>query len=48
MWDLLQIVKQVLDAGATIRVIDFPFLDLTALKVAVSSCCSWRWLSESA
>jgi DNA invertase Pin-like site-specific DNA recombinase len=25
----LQIVKQVLDAGATIRVLDFPSLDLT-------------------
>jgi DNA invertase Pin-like site-specific DNA recombinase len=29
MWDGLQIVKQVLDAGATIRVLDFPSLDLT-------------------
>ena len=28
MWDGLQIVKQVLDAGATIRVLDFPSLDL--------------------
>jgi DNA invertase Pin-like site-specific DNA recombinase len=28
-WDGLQIVKQVLDAGATIRVLDFPSLDLT-------------------
>ena len=29
MWDGLQIVKQVLDAGATIRVLDFPSPDLT-------------------
>jgi DNA invertase Pin-like site-specific DNA recombinase len=29
MWDGLQIVKQVLDAGATIRVLDFPSLDPT-------------------
>ena len=29
MWDGLQIVKDVLDAGATIRVLDFPGLDLT-------------------
>jgi DNA invertase Pin-like site-specific DNA recombinase len=29
MWDGLQIVRQVLDAGATIRVLDFPSLDLT-------------------
>jgi DNA invertase Pin-like site-specific DNA recombinase len=29
MWDGLQIVKQVLDAGATIKVLDFPSLDLT-------------------
>ena len=29
MWDGLQIVKQVLDAGATIQVLDFPSLDLT-------------------
>jgi hypothetical protein len=29
MWDGLQIVKQVLDAGATVRVPDFPSLDLT-------------------
>jgi hypothetical protein len=29
MWDELQIVRQVLDAGATIRVLDFPSLDLT-------------------
>ena len=29
MWDGLQIVKEVLDAGATIRVLDFPSLDLT-------------------
>ena len=28
MWDGLQIVKEVLDAGATIRVLDFPSLDL--------------------
>jgi DNA invertase Pin-like site-specific DNA recombinase len=28
MWDGLQIVKRVLDAGATIRVLDFPSLDL--------------------
>jgi DNA invertase Pin-like site-specific DNA recombinase len=28
MWDGLHIVKQVLDAGATIRVLDFPSLDL--------------------
>jgi hypothetical protein len=25
MWDGLHIVKQVLDAGATIKVLDFPF-----------------------
>ena len=29
MWDSLHIVKQVLDAGATIKVLDFPSLDLT-------------------
>lgn len=29
MWDGLHIVKQVLDAGATIKVLDFPSLDLT-------------------
>jgi DNA invertase Pin-like site-specific DNA recombinase len=29
MWDGLHIVKNVLDAGATIRVLDFPSLDLT-------------------
>jgi DNA invertase Pin-like site-specific DNA recombinase len=29
MWDGLQIVKAVLDAGATVRVLDFPSLDLT-------------------
>jgi DNA invertase Pin-like site-specific DNA recombinase len=29
MWDGLHIVKAVLDAGATIRVLDFPSLDLT-------------------
>src|SRR5215216_856411 len=29
MWDGLHIVKDVLDAGATIRVLDFPSLDLT-------------------
>ena len=29
MWDGLQIVKQVLDAGATTRVLDFPSLDLS-------------------
>jgi DNA invertase Pin-like site-specific DNA recombinase len=29
MWDGLHIVKVVLDAGATIRVLDFPSLDLT-------------------
>lgn len=29
MWDGLQIVKFVLDVGATIRVLDFPSLDLT-------------------
>jgi DNA invertase Pin-like site-specific DNA recombinase len=29
MWDGLHIVRQVLDAGATIRVLDFPSLDLT-------------------
>jgi DNA invertase Pin-like site-specific DNA recombinase len=29
MWDGLHIVKEVLDAGATIRVLDFPSLDLT-------------------
>ena len=28
MWDGLHIVKHVLDAGATIRVLDFPSLDL--------------------
>jgi DNA invertase Pin-like site-specific DNA recombinase len=28
MWDGLHIVRQVLDAGATIRVLDFPSLDL--------------------
>ena len=28
MWDGLQIVKEILDAGATIRVLDFPSLDL--------------------
>jgi DNA invertase Pin-like site-specific DNA recombinase len=28
MWDGLRIVKQVLDAGATIKVLDFPSLDL--------------------
>jgi DNA invertase Pin-like site-specific DNA recombinase len=28
MWDGLQIVKEVIDAGATIRVLDFPSLDL--------------------
>jgi DNA invertase Pin-like site-specific DNA recombinase len=28
MWDGLQIVKRVLDAGATIKVLDFPSLDL--------------------
>jgi hypothetical protein len=27
---VMRIVKQVLDAGATIRVLDFPSLDLTA------------------
>jgi DNA invertase Pin-like site-specific DNA recombinase len=29
MWDGLQIVKQVLDSGPTIRVLDIPSLDLT-------------------
>jgi DNA invertase Pin-like site-specific DNA recombinase len=29
MWDGLQIVKQLLDADATIRVLDFPSLDLS-------------------
>ena len=29
MWDGLHIVKQVLDAGATVKVLDFPSLDLT-------------------
>jgi len=29
MWHGLHIVKQVLDAGATIKVLDFPSLDLT-------------------
>lgn len=29
MWDGLHIVKHVLDAGATLRVLDFPSLDLT-------------------
>jgi DNA invertase Pin-like site-specific DNA recombinase len=29
MWDGLQIVKEVLEAGATIRVLDFPSLDLS-------------------
>ena len=29
LWDGLRIVKRVLDAGATIRVLDFPSLDLT-------------------
>lgn len=29
MWDGLQIVKEVIDAGATIRVLDFPSLDLS-------------------
>lgn len=29
MWDGLQIVKQVIEAGATIRILDFPSLDLT-------------------
>jgi DNA invertase Pin-like site-specific DNA recombinase len=29
MWDGLHIVKHVLDAGATIKVLDFPSLDLT-------------------
>src|SRR5205823_14423679 len=29
MWDGLHIVKQVLDAGATVRVLDFPSLDLS-------------------
>jgi DNA invertase Pin-like site-specific DNA recombinase len=29
MWEGLQIVKHVLDAGATIKVLDFPSLDLT-------------------
>jgi DNA invertase Pin-like site-specific DNA recombinase len=28
MWDGLQIVKEVIDAGASIRVLDFPSLDL--------------------
>jgi DNA invertase Pin-like site-specific DNA recombinase len=28
MWDGLHIVKQVIDAGATIKVLDFPSLDL--------------------
>jgi hypothetical protein len=32
MWDGLHIVKQVLDAGATIKVLDFPSLDLTILE----------------
>ena len=46
MWDGLRIVKQVLDAGATIRVLDFP--SQPRLKVVVSSRSSQRWLSESA
>jgi DNA invertase Pin-like site-specific DNA recombinase len=29
MWDGLQIVKEVIDAGASIRVLDFPSLDLS-------------------
>jgi DNA invertase Pin-like site-specific DNA recombinase len=29
MWDGLHIVKQVLEAGATVRVLDFPSLDLS-------------------
>jgi hypothetical protein len=36
MWDGLHIVKRVLDAGATIKVLDFPSLDLTTIWVAVS------------
>ena len=33
MWDGLQIVKEVIDAGASIRVLDFPSLDLGTPEV---------------
>jgi len=48
MWDGLQIVKQVLDAGATIRVLDFPSLDLTTPEGRGTARCSQRWLSANA
>jgi hypothetical protein len=47
MWDGLQIVKQVLEAGATIRVLDFPSLDLTTQRAVAFSRCFQRWPSES-
>jgi hypothetical protein len=47
MWDGLHIVKQVLDAGATIKVLDFPSLDLATPEVVDSSPCSRPWLNVS-
>ena len=48
MWDGLHIVKHVLDAQATIRVLDFPSLDLQPLRVEDSSPCFQPWLNASA
>jgi hypothetical protein len=43
MWDGLQIIKAVIDAGAAIKVLDRSYIDLTTLWGGVSwrSCLQW-------